>query len=126
LRGALRGLGRDAVVAFALLSLTGCTTLRPIEDFSPSRIRAGVEVGDRVRIVTLADVRYDLKVTKVEADALYGIAKSGKHYKVMFEAMRTIEVEKVAGWKVATGVGTAIGVLAAAVVALLLYSLSRL
>lgn len=122
----MRQLGRNAAVAITLLSFAGCTTLRPIEDFSPSRIRAGVEAGDRVRIVTLTDARYDLEVTRVESDALYGTARSGKAYKVMFEAIRTIEVEKVAGWKVATGVGATVTALAAAVMLWALYALFQL
>ena len=114
-------LGRNAVLALVLLSFTACTTLQPIQDFSPSRIRQQVEVGDEVRIVTLTGATYQFEVTSVEADALQGTADSGKQYKVMFEAIKVIDVEKVSGWKTATGVGATVSTLAVIFVAIIVY-----
>lgn len=87
-------LARNALVALTLVCFTGCSTLRPIEDFSPSRIVAEVKPGDRVHIVALTGVIYDLDVLKVEDDSLTGKAKSGKQYKIIYEAIQSIEVEK--------------------------------
>ncbi len=92
---------RSTVVAFTLLSFTACTTLRPIEDFSPSQLRQEVEVRDRVEIVATNGKRYELEVTKVEADALYGETDSGKRYKVPFVSIQSIQVAKVSGWRTA-------------------------
>ena len=101
----MRGVARVAVVVLTLLSFTACTSLRPIEDFSPSRIRAQVEAGDDVHIVTRKGATYDLTVTRVESDALTGRAASGKLWKVQYEAIEYIEVAET------DLVGTAGGVL---------------
>jgi hypothetical protein len=85
---------RDGVVALMVLSLTACSTLRPIDDFSPSRIRAHVEVGDDVRIVARSGVAYELEVTAIGAAELEGRAASGKKYRIAFEAIQFIEVEE--------------------------------
>ena len=95
---------RNTVVALTVLSFTGCTTLRPIEDFSPSTIRQQVEPGDEVRIVALTGEIYELTVTKVESDALVGRTDAGKSYRVHYEAIQYIEVERVDGWMTAGGV----------------------
>ena len=92
---------RNGVLILSLMSFTACTTMRPIEDFSPSQLRQEVEVGDEVEIVATNGKRYELEVTKVEADALYGEADSGKRYKVPFESIQSIRVEKVSGWRTA-------------------------
>jgi len=97
---------RNTVVALTVLSFTGCTTLRPIEDFSPSTIRQQVEPGDEVRIVALTGEIYELTVTKVESDALVGRTDAGKSYRVHYEAIQYIEVEKSDAWKTA---GSALG-----------------
>lgn len=97
---------RNTVVALTVLSFTACTTMRPIEDFSPSSIRQQVEPGDEVHIVTVTDAIYDLTVTKVEADALVGATDAGKSYRVHYEAIKYIEAEKTDAWKTA---GTALG-----------------
>lgn len=75
-----------------ILSLTACSTLRPIEDFSPSRIQQQVEPGDEVRIVVVAGASYELTVERVEAESLTGRSASGKRYRIQFEAIRHIEV----------------------------------
>ena len=102
---------RLAVTALTLLAFTGCTTLRPIPDFTPSKIRDQVEVGDHVSIAATNGQTYDLEVTKVEADALYGYTKDhAHHYKVPFESIQSIQVEKFSGGKFWTGFGAVVTV----------------
>jgi hypothetical protein len=105
---------RLAVVGITLLSFTACTSLQPIRDFTPSKIHDQVHRGDRVSIVWRNGSEYNLEVFAVDADALRGRADDGKNYKVLFEDIRSIEVEKVRGWQVATGFGAilTIGVIA--------------
>jgi hypothetical protein len=86
---------RRAIVAVVVVSLVGCTSLAPLEDFSPSRIQQAVRPGDEVHIVVLAGASYDLTVQRVDADSLTGRSSSGKSYRIMFEAIRSIEVEEV-------------------------------
>ena len=85
---------KAAVVALVLPAFVACSSLQPLEDFSPSRIVAKVEPGDEVHIVTLTGSIYDLTVTRVDADSLSGRASSGKRFKIMFEAIQYIEVEE--------------------------------
>jgi hypothetical protein len=94
---------RNAVVAVMILSIAACSTLQPIEDFSPSRIRQQVEPGDEVHIVVLAGAAYDLTVERVDADSLTGRASSGKRYKIQFEAIRHIEVAEMDAVKTVGG-----------------------
>jgi cytochrome c-type biogenesis protein CcmH/NrfG len=100
---------RNGCVALTLLCFAGCTTLQPIEDFSPSKIRETVEVGDQVSIVAMNGRTYDLEVTAVEADALRGVAASGKAYKIKYEAIRSIRAEQIHAGHTAGAVGTTVG-----------------
>jgi len=103
---------RSAVVTLTLLSFTGCTTMRPIEDFSPAKVHQHVQVGEEVHIVLASGAVYDLVVTKVEADSLVGRAESGKHWRIKYDAIRHIEAEEPDAFKsVAAGIGTTVAVL---------------
>ena len=109
---------RYAVVAFTLLSFTGCTTMQPIEDFSPSKIREEVHVGDEVEIVTTSGKVYALRVQEVGEDSLSGQAASGKRYKVEFGAIKTIRTARVDVARSATAGGvTLIAILTALFIA---------
>jgi hypothetical protein len=85
---------RYAVIAITLLSLTACTTMQTIEDFTPAKVHQYVDQGDEVHIVMANGAVYDLVVTKVEADSLVGKADSGKHWRIKYAAIRHIEVEE--------------------------------
>lgn len=96
---------RNLVVAVTLLAFTACTSMQPIRDFTPSRIREQVHVGDHVFIDATNGSGYDLHVDQIDTDALLGHAPSGKRYKIAFESIRTIQVEKTSGWQAGTGFG---------------------
>jgi hypothetical protein len=103
---------RNAVLALAVLSFTACTTMRPIEDFSPVKVHQHVHVGDEVHIVLASGAVYDLVVTKVEADSLLGKAESGKHWRIKYDAIKSIEAEEPDALKsVAAGIGGTVAVL---------------
>jgi hypothetical protein len=69
---------RTAIIAATLLCFTACTSMRALPDFSPSQIKEEVEVGERVIVVAKNDVTYDLEITRLGDDALWGRAKTGK------------------------------------------------
>jgi hypothetical protein len=95
-----------------LLSFTACTTMRPIEDFSAAKVPQYVQVGEEVHIVLASGAVYDLVVTKVEADSLVGRAESGKHWRIKYDAIQSIEAEEPDALKsVGAGVGIAAVVL---------------
>ena len=114
---------KNAVLVLTLLSFTACTSMRPIEDVQPAVIHQEVEAGDWVEIVATNGKTYDLEVTKVEADALYGEADSGKRYKIPLESIKSIRVEKVSGWKTT---GVTLVALYVAAIGLVVYIFSAL
>ena len=116
---------RPLAVALVLL-LSACTTLRPLEDFSPTALREQVHEGDRIRIVTLKGATYEMEVTKVEQDRLHGVTDGGKRFYVDFEVIRSIEVERAQGWKIVTGLGATLTTLAVLTVMAVVYALSTL
>ena len=110
---------RHAVVAITLLSFTACTSMRPIEDFSPAKVHQHVQVGEKVHVVMASGAVYDLVVTKVEADSLVGKADSGKHWRIRYDAIQSMEAEEPDALKsVAAGVGGTVVVLYVVAVAL--------
>jgi hypothetical protein len=103
---------RYAVVTVTLLCFTACTTMQPIEDFTPATVHQHVEAGERVHVVLASGAVYDLVVTKVEADSLVGRADSGKHWRIKYDAIRQIEAEEPDAFNsVAAGIGGAVVVL---------------
>jgi hypothetical protein len=103
---------RGAVVTLMLLSFTACTTMRPIEDFSAAKVPQYVQVGEEVHVVLASGAVYDLVVTKVEADSLVGRAESGKHWRIKYDAIQSLEAEEPDAFKsVAAGIGGAAVVL---------------
>lgn len=109
---------RYLVVAVTLLCFTGCaTTMVPLTNFTPSRITSEVQVGERVVIGAIDGKVYDLTVTSMRADALYGTAQSGKRYKIPFESIQDITVERKSGWQAGTAFG---GILTVGLIAFLL------
>jgi hypothetical protein len=113
----LRNLG----VAVTLLCFTGCTTMKEMREFSPSRISQEVRPGDHVLIAANNGQDYDLTVESVGADALQGHTASGKRYKIVFESIDAISVERTdakQGW-------TAFGVVMTAAVVAFIWALLR-
>lgn len=107
------------VTLLAYTTLTACTSMRPLEDFSPSKIREEVQVGDRASIV-FGPGRYDVRVTAVDAEALHGVTDAGKAYKFPFEGIRSIDVEQTSKGKTAA---VAISVAVTAFIILLIRSI---
>ena len=88
------------VVGLTLISFTGCTSMRPIEEFTPSKIREEVHAGDHALVVYgSGHVEYDITVTAVDADALHGVTADGQGYKFPFEKIRSIDVERTSKGK---------------------------
>lgn len=111
------------LIALMLLSFTACTTMRAIEDFSPSRIRARVEVGSEVHIVTRNGKVYDLTVTTIDSDSLLGSSSTGKRYDVAFEAIQYIEVKE---GDVVKSVGATLAAVYVVLTAIFIYAFATL
>lgn len=104
---------RNAIVAVALLSLIGCSTVQTIQTVQPEAIGTQVEPGDRAIIVARSGVTYDLRVQEVAADSLTGKAESGKRYRVMYSAIGSIRVERPNPAATAAGGVAVVGVVLA-------------
>lgn len=100
---------RAAVVATTLLCFTACTSLQPLEQVGSTQIREEVEVGERVIIEASNGQTYDLEVTKLGDDALWGRAKTGKYYKIPFAAIKSIKAEQLSGSRTAGGTSIVLG-----------------
>ena len=98
---------RYIVVALTIVSFTACTSMQPLEDFSPSKIRKEVDVGDRVSLV-YAKVRYDVTVTAVDAEAVHGTTDGGKAYKFPYEGIQAIDVKKMSWGDTAGAAGATV------------------
>jgi len=96
---------RNTVVMLTLLSFTACTTMQPMEDFSPSKIRDEVEVGDRVEIIATTGMTYDVEVLELGDTFVMGRTDAGKRYKIQYEAIKTIRVAEVSPLKTVGGIG---------------------
>lgn len=116
----------NALVLMLVCTLVACTTLQPIEDFSPSVIRQQVHVGDHVLIESVKGNTYKLTVTLLDDKSLHGTDANGKGFRVDYEAIRTIKAEEINAAGVAVGFGATLSVLAAAAFAVVIYSLSLL
>lgn len=99
---------RLVIVGIMLVSFTACTSLQPIRDFTPSKIRNQVHVGDQVLVVWRSGTEYKLRVTAIDADALHGTTDAGKSYKVLFEGIRSIDVEKSSAGQTGIWIGAAV------------------
>ncbi len=91
------------------INLIGCTTMKAVERPTPSTANE-VIVGDDVRVTTKAGKTYELEVTAVAETSMTGREKTGKLWKVPFDQIQTLEVEKVSAAKSA-GLGLAVTVL---------------
>ena len=103
-----------ATVAVLLSAcLIGCTSMKAVERptvAAPSQ----VVVGDEVRVMTKAGKTYAIEVTEMAVDAMIGRDDAGKLWKVPFEQIQTLEVEKLSAGKTAGATFAGLGVAAVA------------
>lgn len=114
---------RCFVTGLALMSFTACSVMQPMEDFSPSRIRAEVRVGDKVQILASNKMTYVLDVTEVADTYLVGQAESGKRYKIRYEAMVRVMRSEVDAGATFAGIGATGVVLLTALFIILITSI---
>jgi len=110
---------RLAVVLVTLAAFTGCTTMQAIPDVSPTGIQQHVEPGDDVHVVLMEGRKFDLEVTRVEAESLTGVAPSGKTFRIRHDAIRWLEVAEADAGGFIGGIVGAIGAVYLAALTLL-------
>lgn len=86
---------RILTVLLCGLSLLGCTSLRVMDQPSPSTIRDQFEVGDQVVIITDQGKRHALRITAMQEDALLGRSQSNQQFKVHYDAISSVEFRRV-------------------------------
>jgi len=109
---------RFTLPAALLLAVSACstTTLRPVEDFSPTTLREEIHVDDTIRATTLSGKVIEARVTGVDADRFHVVTPEGRRLYLEFEVIRSIEVKRISGWKLVAGTGTTLIVLITAAV----------
>lgn len=108
---------RTVVALWTALCFTGCTSMQPIKESTPQNAREQLEVGDEVRVVATNGTAYELVVTRVGDDSFSGKAENGKHYKVPYAAIQSIEAEQVSAAKTGGAIGATTIVLYIAAIA---------
>lgn len=104
---------KATVAVFLSACLIGCTSMKAVERpavSAPSQII----VGDEVRVTTKAGKAYALEITEMADDAMIGRDDAGKLWKVPFEQIQTLEVEKLSAGKTAGATFAGVGVAAVA------------
>lgn len=89
-------------VGLMVLSLVGCTTLRPIEGFSSDLRRdiasgALLKVGDRVQLVTLDGRSHSIAITRLRAGEVVGANESIPIDQIVSVQKRELSLAKAAG-----------------------------
>ena len=109
-------MARTLIALLTLVAFTGCTTLQPLADAQPARIREAVQPGDRVEL-TLADgTTHDLTVESITDDTLVG-KDSKRRHTIPLASIKTLGVRSMTTsdkWWTAGIVAGAIAVVAIA------------
>jgi hypothetical protein len=100
---------RTAVVLISICALVGCTSMRTIPDVSPTGIQQEVQPGDEIHVVLQDGRKFDLEVTRVDADTLTGVSDSGKTFRIRYDAVRWLEVAETDGGGIVGGIIGGVG-----------------
>lgn len=104
---------RTIVALMLSICLIGCTSMKAVE-VPTATSTAQVEAGDKVRVTTKVGRVYALEISKMADDSMTGRDEAGKLWKVPFDQIQTIEVEKVNAGKTAGATFAGIGLAAIA------------
>lgn len=109
-------MARTLIALLTLAAFTACSTLQPLADTQPARIREAVQPGDRVELVLADGTKHELTIESVTDDALVGKDSSRRHT-IPLSSVETLAVRRMTTsdkWWTAGIVVGAIAVVAAA------------
>jgi hypothetical protein len=109
---------RMLVAVAVSLSLIACTSMRPLPADDAGQWRGQVQVGDDVSVAASNGKTYLLTLTEVDDQKIVGIGDN-KKVTIRYEQIQTLEVRKVS---VAKTTGLTLGLVAAALVALIAFA----
>ena len=90
---------RTAVILVASAALLACTSLRPLDATTAADIKTGLKKGASVSVLTTTGQTYELKLTYVGDDALYGLDSNWMNHKIEYADIAQIEVRRFSLWK---------------------------
>ena len=85
---------RNLVVAIALLCFAGCATTRTLETLTPEGIQRRVEPGDVVHVDVRDGRGFEIRVDKVEADALTGTTIENRRFRIPYSAIEALQIRE--------------------------------
>ena len=96
---------RVTVILVCILSLVGCTSMRPL-DATQTDLATHLETGDRVVVYETGGRIVDMKLTQVDGEYLIGsLTEQPMHsVEVRIDEIHQIEVEKISGGKTAAAI----------------------
>ncbi|SFF61179.1 hypothetical protein SAMN04488120_11245 [Fontimonas thermophila] len=126
----MKRLLRTAIVIVTAFCLAGCTTMRAVEApasalSASAKTSDQVKVGDRVELYTRAGHFYALKVVSMDESSLVGRDENGKHWRVPFDQIERMQVQRIDALKTAGAVGAGLVVLWAAAIAAFAYAVKH-
>lgn len=84
---------RTIIVILLCICMLGCTSMQAVEGpvlAEPTQL----STGDSVQVTTKAGRSYELTVTELSNDAITGQDDDGKLWKVPFDQVRSLEIER--------------------------------
>ena len=91
---------KKTIVWILAMVLSGCTTLRPVEDGSdPAAVQSKVRVGDRVQVTTRDGQSSYFLVTALGPDTIAGNTRRGRRVELPYQQIDSIEVRRISAAK---------------------------
>lgn len=92
---------RAIIAVIVIVCLTGCTSMQVMDRPAAASLRQKIEVGDQVSVLTRTNRHFDLKVTRIDEGAFIGRDTEDKPWKVGYDQIEQLQVEKTSWGKTA-------------------------
>jgi hypothetical protein len=101
------------IVIFSLINMSGCTDFRALQRAEGAANSYGLSIGDTVQLETTDDQHLEFEITDITSTSIVG-----KHVEIQFDKIRSAKKAEINKLKTTAGVG--LGMLATAILVLLI------